>query len=159
MGGGRSVPAGQQVEVDEREEIVERVVAIDVAKASGMVCTRVPHATGVGRRVTRVWQVPSTTNQVLELAELLAGEGIERVVVESPSDSWRPFVSVLEARGLVVWLVNARDARAPAGAAQDRQAGGGVVVQAAASGAGCGPRSSRLPRSAGCGRTPGCGPT
>ena len=107
------MPAGQQVEVevDEHEEIVGRVAAIDVAKASGMVCTRAPHATKAGRRVTTVWQVPSTTNQILELAEQLAGEGIERVVVESTSDYWRPFVYVLEARGLVVWLVNARDVK------------------------------------------------
>ena len=105
--------AGQQVdvEVDEHEEILGRVAAIDVAKASGMVCTRVPHATKAGRRVTRVWQVPSTTNQILELADQLAGEGIERVVVESTSEDWRPFVYVLEARGLVVWLVNARDVK------------------------------------------------
>jgi transposase len=105
------VPAGQQVEVDEHEEILGRVAAIDVAKASGMVCTRVPHATRAGKRVTTVWQVPSTTNQVLELADQLAGEGIERVVVESTSDYWRPFVYLLEARGLVVWLVNARDVK------------------------------------------------
>jgi hypothetical protein len=39
------------------------------------------------------------------LAEQLAGEGIERVVVESTSDYWRPFVYLLEGRGLVVWLV------------------------------------------------------
>jgi transposase len=102
------VPAGEQVEVDEHEEILERVAAVDVAKASGMVCTRVPHATKAGKRVTTVWQVPSTTNAILELAEQLAGEGIQRVVVESTSDYWRPFVYLLEARGLVVWLVNAR---------------------------------------------------
>jgi transposase len=101
----------QQVEVDEHEEIVGRVAAIDVAKASGMVCTRVPHATKAGKRVTTVWQVPSTTNQILELADQLAGEGIERVVVESTSDYWRPFVYLLEARGLVVWLVNAHDVK------------------------------------------------
>jgi transposase len=101
----------QHVEVDEREEIVGRVAAIDVAKASGMVCTRVPHATKAGKRTTTVWQVPSTTNQILELAEQLAGEGIQRVVVESTSDYWRPFVYLLEARGLVVWLVNARDVK------------------------------------------------
>ena len=101
----------QQVEVDEHEEIVGRVAAIDVAKASAMVCTRVPHATKAGKRSTTVWQVPSTTNQVLALAEQLAGEGIERVVVESTSDYWRPFVYLLEARGLVVWLVNARDVK------------------------------------------------
>jgi transposase len=101
----------QQVEVEEREEIVERVAAIDVAKASGMVCTRVPHAIKAGKRSTMVWQVPSTTNQILELAEQLAGEGIQRVVVESTSDYWRPFVYLLEARGLVVWLVNAHDVK------------------------------------------------
>jgi transposase len=113
MGGGRSVPAGQEVEVEveDHEQIVERVAAIDVAKASGMVCTRMPHATKAGKRSTRVWQVPSTTNAILELADQLAGEGIERVVVESTSDYWRPFVYVLEARGLVVWLVNARDVK------------------------------------------------
>jgi transposase len=93
------VPDRQQVEVEEHEEIVGRVAAIDVAKASGMVCTRLPHATKAGKRVTAVWQVPSTTNQVLELAEQLVGEGIERVVVESTSDYWRPFVYLLEARG------------------------------------------------------------
>ncbi|HEX2184444.1 MAG TPA: IS110 family transposase [Chloroflexota bacterium] len=105
------MPAGQQVEVDEHEQIVERVAAIDVAKTSGMVCTRVPHATKAGKRSTRVWQVGSTTNQILELAEQLAGVGIERVVVESTSDYWRPFVYLLEARGLPVWLVNARDVK------------------------------------------------
>ena len=82
----------QQVEVDEHEEIVGRVAAIDVAKASGMVCTRVPHATKAGKRSTTVWQVPSTTNQILELADHLVSERIERVVVESTSDYWRPFV-------------------------------------------------------------------
>src|SRR5919202_5512130 len=61
----RSMSDRQQVEVDEHEEIVGRVAAIDLAKASGMVCTRVPHATKAGKRSTTVWQVPSTTNQIL----------------------------------------------------------------------------------------------
>src|SRR5215203_4029365 len=76
-----------------------------------MVCTRVPHATKAGKRTTTVWQVRSMTNQILELAEQLVGQGIERVVVESTSDYWRPFVDLLQARGLVVWLVNARDVK------------------------------------------------
>jgi transposase len=103
--------SGQQVEVDEHEQLVERVAAVDVAKASGMVCTRVPDPAKAGKRITTVWQVSSMTNQILELAEQLAGQGIERVVVESTSDYWRPFVYLLEARGLVVWLVNARDVK------------------------------------------------
>ena len=50
----------------------------------------------------------STTNAVIALAEQLALERIEqRVVVESTSDYWRPFVYLLEAQGLMVWLVNA----------------------------------------------------
>src|SRR5215218_8308271 len=95
-----------------------------------MVCTRVPHPAKPGQRATKVWQVPATTNAIIELAEQLACQGIQRVVVESTSDYWRPFVYLLEARGLVVWLVNARDARAPAGPPQDRQAGCGVAGQA-----------------------------
>jgi hypothetical protein len=39
-----------------------------------------------------VWQVPATTNAIIELADQLACQGIERVVVESTSDYWRPFV-------------------------------------------------------------------
>ena len=121
---------GDIAEVEEPEELVARVAAIDVAKASGMVCTRVPHPAKPGQRATKVWQVPATTNAIIELAEQLAGQGIQRVVVESTSDSWRAWWYLLEARGLVVWLVNARDARAPAGPAQDRQAGCGVAGQA-----------------------------
>jgi hypothetical protein len=34
-----------EVHVEEHEPIVERVAAIDVAKASGMVCLRIPHET------------------------------------------------------------------------------------------------------------------
>ena len=37
------------------EQILERVCAIDVAKASGMVCTRVQHPSRLGKRRTRVW--------------------------------------------------------------------------------------------------------
>jgi transposase len=90
---------GDSVEVEEPEEIVARVAAIDVAKASGMVCTRVPHQARPGQRATKVWQVPATTNAIIELADQLACQGIQRVVVESTSEDWRPFVYLLEARG------------------------------------------------------------
>jgi transposase len=111
MGGRLVAHDGDIAEVEASEELVARVAAIDVAKASGMVCTRVPHPAKPGQRATKVWQVPATTNAIIELAEQLAGQGIQRVVVESTSDHWRPFVYLLEARGLVVWLVNARDVK------------------------------------------------
>jgi transposase len=95
----------QQLDVDDDEERLQRVAAIDVAKASGKVCVRLP---GGKRRVTKVWDVGSTTNEILALGDELVGMGIERVVMESTSDYWRPFFYLLEASGLEVWLVDAR---------------------------------------------------
>ena len=95
----------------EHEEILERVAAVDVAKATGKVCTRLPDPDHLGRQVTRVWQVPATTNAIIELGDQLLVEGVERVVVESTSDYWRPFVYLLGAAGLTVWLVNAREVK------------------------------------------------
>ncbi len=40
---------------------MQRVAAIDVAKASGMICARVPHAAISGKRVTRVGQWKSAS--------------------------------------------------------------------------------------------------
>jgi len=101
----------QEIEVAEEHEIVERVAAIDVAKATGMVCTRLPHASVRSRRVTKVWEVRATTRALTELADHLVAERVERVVLESTSDYWRPFLYVLEGAGLVVWLVNAKQVK------------------------------------------------
>jgi transposase len=99
----------QEVEDEGHEQILGRVAAVDVAKASGMVCTRVPHQLRSGKRRTRVWQVDATTNAVLELAEHLAREGVEKVTLESTSDYWRIWFYLLEAAGLDVQLVRAQD--------------------------------------------------
>ena len=99
----------QEIEDEEYEQILERVCAIDVAKASGMVCTRVPHPSRPGQRRTRVRDVAATTNAILELGEQLAGEGIERVTLEATSDYWRIWFYLLESCGLAVQLVNASD--------------------------------------------------
>jgi transposase len=101
----------QEIEDEDHEQVLQRVAAVDVAKASGMVCTRVPHESKVGRRVSRVWQVDATTNAIIELGEHLVGLGVERVTVESTSDYWRPFVYLLEAAGLRVQLVNAHQVK------------------------------------------------
>ena len=76
----------QEIEDEEHEQVLERVAAVDVAKASGMVCTRVPHQARPGKRRTRVWPVDATTNAILELGGHLAAEGIEKVTLESTSD-------------------------------------------------------------------------
>jgi transposase len=101
----------QEIEDEEHEQVLERVAAVDVAKASGMVCTRVPHPSRPGKRRTRVWEAGATTGAVLELAEQLAGEGIEKITLEATSDYWRIWFYLLEAAGLSVQLVNARDVK------------------------------------------------
>jgi transposase len=93
------------------EQIIDRVCAIDVAKEFGKVCTRTPRDGMAGRRVSTVWDVAATTRAVIELAERLAGLGIEKVTVESTSDYWRIWFYLLEAGGLDVQLVNARDVK------------------------------------------------
>jgi transposase len=81
----------EEFDADEHEERLERIAAIDVAKASAKVCIRVPHPSLEGRRVTRVFDVTSMTNAIMSLADELAESRIERVVIESTSDYWRTF--------------------------------------------------------------------
>jgi transposase len=102
--------APEEIPDEEHEQVLQRVAAIDVAKESGMVCTRLPSGAG-GRRTSRVWQVPATTNAISDLASQLVELGIEKVTVESTSDYWRIWYYLLEAAGLDVQLVNARDVK------------------------------------------------
>ena len=102
-------PEVEEIPDAEHELLVVRVAAIDVAKASGKVCVRLPGR--AGRRVSRVWDVAATSGAVTELAEHLVGQGIEKVTVESTSDYWRIWYYLLEAVGLSVQLVNARDVK------------------------------------------------
>ncbi len=101
----------EEIDSDEEEQILTFAAAVDVAKASGMVCVRRPHPSIEGRRTSRVWEVDSTTNSILALGDDLVALGVQRVVLESTSDYWRPFFYLLEAAGLAVWLVNARDVK------------------------------------------------
>lgn len=98
----------EEIDEDDDEELLERAAAIDVAKASGKVCVRIP---GAKRRITRVWDVAATTGAIMALADELVDLCIERVVLEATSDYWRSFFYLLEARGLCVWLVNAKDVK------------------------------------------------
>jgi transposase len=113
--GGQASPGqltGEPVEVsDEPGEVIARAAAIDVAKDSGMVCTRVPHESGPGRRVQRTWQVAARYAGIVALMDELVAAGIERLVLESTSDYWRIWYYLAEAAGLEVWLVNARDVK------------------------------------------------
>src|SRR6202163_2493657 len=103
----RAVP--EEIPDAAHELVIERVCAIDVAKASGKVCVRV--GSRAGRRVSKVWAVAATSGAVGELTDYLVDERIEKVTVESTSDYWRIWFYLLEAAGLDVQLVNARDVK------------------------------------------------
>ena len=93
------------------ERVHERVAAVDVAKKDGMVCMRLPHPARPGQRRSVVWTVTATLAEVRALAAQLAAERVEKVTLESTSDYWRIWFYVLEAAGLEVQLVSARQAR------------------------------------------------
>jgi transposase len=101
----------EEIPDEEHEQVLERVCAIDVAKASGKVCVRLPHASVAGRRVSKVWDVPALTRLVSDLGDQLVSSGIEKVTIESTSDYWRIWFYLLEACGLEVQLVNAREVK------------------------------------------------
>ena len=102
-------PVPVEIPDAEHELVIARVAAIDVAKATGKVCVRLPGKSG--RRVSRVWDISATTGAVADLAEQLVDLEVQRVSVESTSDYWRIFYYLLEAAGLDVQLVNARDVK------------------------------------------------
>jgi transposase len=61
--------------------------------------------------VSKVWDAEATTGTVTELADHLVELGVEKVTLESTSDYWRIWYYLLEAGGLDVQLVNARDVK------------------------------------------------
>ena len=102
-----------QVVPDEDHEVVyERVAAVDVAKASGVVCMRTPDPSRPGRFVNRIWEdVPAMRARIAELGRELLKNKVQTVTLESTSDYWRVWFYVLESIGLTVQLVSASQAR------------------------------------------------
>ena len=104
----RTKRAPEEILDEEYEQVLQRVCAIDVAKEFGQVCVRVPRADG--KRSSKVSAVDATTSEILKLGESLLEQRIEMVTLAT-SDYWRIFYYLLEACGLPVQLVNARDVK------------------------------------------------
>ena len=82
----------QVIDDEEHERVHERVAAIDVAKDTGVVCTRTPHPSRPGARRSTVWTVKARMGAVRQLGRQLKADGIEMVTLESTSDYWRIWV-------------------------------------------------------------------
>ena len=107
----------QVIDDEEHERVYDQVAAVDVAKDTGMVCTRTPHPSRPGARRSTVWTVKARMGAVRALGRQLKDSGIEMVTLESASDYWRIWFFVLlrhEApfdrmgvKGLCPWAVAA----------------------------------------------------
>jgi transposase len=104
---GKAEP--QVIEDEEHQRVSGKVAAVDVAKATGMVCVRLPRQGG--GRYSKVWEVTATMGAVTGLARQLVKDRIEMVTLEATSDYWRIFYYVLEMCGLRVQLVSPSQAR------------------------------------------------
>ena len=98
-------------ETTDREEIIQRVAALDIGKAEVVCCVRVPDEGRPGRRLQEVATYSTMTRSLLGMADHLRGLGVTRVVMEATSDYWKPAFYVLEAAGFETWLVNAKDVK------------------------------------------------
>lgn len=115
-------PAVEEIVDEEHERLFDRVAAVDVGKASGVVCVRLPDESRAGRRKGRVWTVKARVAAIVALAEQLVELRVQRVTIESTSDYWRIWFYLLEEHGLQVQLVNARDVKnAPGRPKTDRR--------------------------------------
>jgi transposase len=98
-------------ETNDTEEIIQRVAALDIGKAELVCCIRVPGEGKRGKRLQEVRTYQTMTRSLLVLADRLGELGVTRVVMEATSDYWKAPFYLLEAAGLEVWLVNARDVK------------------------------------------------
>ncbi len=82
----------QVIDDEEHERVHDRVAAVDVAKDSGVVCTRTPHPSRPGARRSTVQSVKARMKAIRTLGRQLKKDGIEIVTLESTSDYWRIWV-------------------------------------------------------------------
>ncbi len=96
-------------QTQDQQEVIERIAALDIGKATLVCCARVP---GKGaRRAQEVTTYSTMTRSLQTMADRLLELGVTRVVMEATSDYWKPAFYLLEAHGFEVWLCNAKDVK------------------------------------------------
>jgi hypothetical protein len=73
-------------ETHDRDQIIQRVAALDVGKAELTCCVRVPGQDGAGRRLQEVRTYQTMTRWLLVMVARLGELGVTRVVMEATSD-------------------------------------------------------------------------
>jgi hypothetical protein len=98
-------------QTQDEQEVISRVVALDIGKAELVCCVRVPEPKGGSRRMEEVTTYSTMTRSLQVMADRLLDLGVTRVVMEATSSYWRPPFYLLEAHGFQTWLVNAKDVK------------------------------------------------
>jgi transposase len=98
-------------QTQDEQEIIQRVAALDIGKATLTCCVRVPGEGAGSRRVQEVIDYSTMTRSLQLMVDRLLELGVTRVVMEATSDYWKPPFYLLEAHGFQTWLVNAKDVK------------------------------------------------
>ena len=95
---------------EEAAELVARVAALDIGKASLVACVRVPHESKPGARRQEIRTFATTTRPLLELQDWLICQGVSLCVMEATSTYWKPPFYLLE-DATECWVAGARDVK------------------------------------------------
>jgi hypothetical protein len=93
---------GKEERVEQTEESVElvaRVGALDIGKATVMACLRVPHEDHPGRRWQEVREYATRVPALLVLADWLRSQSVTLVAMEATSSYWKPLFTCWKPRG------------------------------------------------------------
>jgi transposase len=91
-------------------EVVARVAALDIGKATLTACVRVPDEDHPGRCRQQVRTFTTMTPALLELRDWLICQSVTLCVMEATSVYWKPPFYLLE-DAVECWVVNARDVK------------------------------------------------
>jgi transposase len=91
-------------------QVVARVAALDIGKATLTACVRVPDEDHPGRRRQQVRTFTTMTPALLELRDWLICQNVTLCVMEAASVYWKPPFYLLE-DAVECWVVNARDVK------------------------------------------------
>ena len=131
IGLARPAPTGRakvmEEVTEESAELVERVAALDIGKASLVCCVRVPHESRPGGRRQEVRTCGTVTPVLLELRDWLVCQGVTRVVWRPPPRTGSLRSTCSRTTSSVGWSTPATSRTCPAG---PRQARRGLAVQA-----------------------------
>jgi transposase len=98
-------------ETNDTEELIARVAALEIGRAELVCCVRVPSPDTPGKRTAGGAHLLDHDPLAAGAGRVVGRAGGTGVVMEATSDDWKSPFYLLEAHGLEVWLVNARDVK------------------------------------------------